>query len=506
MHNNGDCWRALRLHWRRRGGESLRGLFDADPRRFARFSASANGILLDYSKTAIIGETLRLLGSVARMANFGARKRLMFDGGIVNKSERRAALHIALRADENATICCGGENIMPDVISERKRMLRFAEQCRREYADVVHIGIGGSDLGPQTAAAALQQWNAKTPRVHYVSNMDGAHLADALAGLDARRTMVIASSKTFTTAETLANAADALRWLEDGVGKSRARAQFVAITAAPEKARAFGARRVFRYWQWVGGRYSLWGAVGLPLAIAIGRRRFEELLQGARLMDEHFRAAPPRKNLPLLLAFVGVFHRTICGYPSRAVVPYEQHLHLLPAYLQQLDMESNGKSAAASSPASPVVWGAVATNAQHAFFQMLHQGADVVPCEFIVAARDNNDCYKRRRLVVANCLAQSAALMNGRHDKECADSHRRFCGNRPSITLMPDELTPKVLGALLALFEHRAFAEGTLWGVNPFDQFGVELGKEVARQIDNGEDAQMDSSTRGLMAHYRAAN
>ena len=500
-------WRALRGHWRRRRGETLRGLFEKDGRRFGRFSAEAGGVLLDFSKTAINGDALRLLVGLARAAGVVEMRRGMFAGDAVNQSENRPALHVALRAPDDARVVCGGANIIAEVARERRAMLVFAEQLRREkkYSDIVNIGIGGSDLGPKTATEALTPW-CDGPRAHYVSNIDGAHLHDTLQKLNPRRTFFVFSSKTFTTAETLANAEDALRWLQKTVGKTRALKQCAAATAAPQRARAFGVENVFRYWQWVGGRYSLWGAVGLPLACAVGKRRFNEMLQGARLMDEHFRRAPLQKNLPALLAMVGVWHRNVCGYQSRVVVPYEQRLHLLPSYLQQLDMESNGKSVLqngkrAPHSSAPVVWGAAGTNAQHAFFQMLHQGADVVPCEFIVAARGGSRA--RRRVVVANCLAQSAALMNGRAN---ADGHRNFAGNRPSVTLMIPELTPQTLGMLLALYEHRAFVEGVLWGVNPFDQFGVELGKETALKINaalaEGGEQKQDSSTRGLMAQY----
>ncbi len=512
------AWRALRSHWRAQKNVSLRRLFAEDARRFQNFSVEAEGFLLDFSKTALASDSLRLLFRLASAARLAAHRRAMFAGGTVNKSEKRAALHTALRAEESAEFFCGGENIMPAVAAERRKMLAFAEKCRSEkkHSDVLHIGIGGSDLGPKTAAAALQPLReGDSPRIRFISNMDGAHLAKALQNANPRNALIIVSSKTFTTAETMANARDAMRWMQNAVGKKRAREQCIAITAAPSRAREFGAGAVFRSWEWVGGRYCLWGAAGLPVALAIGKHKFNEMLAGARAMDMHFLSAPVRKNLPAMLALIGVWHRNVCGYPTRAVIPYEERLRLLPQYLQQLDMESNGKNArqdgaAARIATAPVVWGAAGTDAQHAFFQMLHQGSDIVPCEFIVAARDGGGddiaslAPGRRRLVVANCLAQSSALMLG---KAGGDGCRRFPGNRPSVTLMTDEFNPRAFGALLALYEHRAFCEGTLWGVNPFDQWGVELGKTTASEIADAlcgdVSADGDSSTRGLAGYYR---
>lgn len=490
--------------------QSLPQLFTDDPRRFEKFSLTLDDLLLDFSKTALTENAVALLLQLADAAGVAARRDAMFAGDIVNDSEQRAALHVALRGGRNENIK-GMENVTADVLAQRRDMLDYAEQCRDgrltaadggRFSNVVNIGIGGSDLGPAMAAAALAPYRDGL-RPHFVSNMDGAHLADTLAHLDAKRTLVIISSKTFTTRETLENAARARDWL--AANNAAADQHLVAVTAAADKAQAFGCGRVFSYASWVGGRYSLWGAVGLPLALAIGAAPFGEFLAGGRDTDVHFCTAPMRQNLPLMLGLVGVWHRNACGYPTRAVLPYDQRLRLLPEYLQQLDMESNGKPAMHAT--APVVWGTAGTNAQHAYFQMLHQGTDIVPCEFLLAARATAADNEQHRLLVANCLAQSAALMHG-DDDENKPPHRRFAGNRPSVTLLYRELTPRTLGRLIALFEHRAFVEGVLWGINSFDQWGVELGKTLANALhsrldEDSGDSGDDSSTRGLLGHYR---
>ncbi len=502
----------------------MRRLFAEDARRFENFSLSLDDLLLDFSKTSLSAETIALLCRAAEEAEVCARRDAMFAGALINTGENRAALHVALRAPSGQKIFCGGKNIMPAVGAARKEMLDFAEDCRsgrtggadgKPFSDAVNIGIGGSELGAAAAVAALRACGGGL-RLHFVSSMDGAHLSDVLAGLDARRTLVVVSSKSFATAETMLNARAAAEWLAAGIGSGKVSRHLVAATAEAEKARAFGAGRVFMSWDWVGGRFSVWGAAGLPLALAVGAKHFNDFLAGARAMDEHFCTAPPRENLPLMLGMIGVWHRNICGYAARAVLPYNRRLHLLPAYLQQLDMESNGKPAqTGAAKTAPVVWGGEGTNAQHAYAQMLHQGTDIVPCEFIFAAEEFDSGGKdktasgvsakaRRRLLAANCFAQSAALMLG---KRAPDAPRRdFPGGRPSLTLVFRRLAPHSLGRLLALFEHRAFVEGALWGVNSFDQWGVELGKTLASRLHanmDGDAAAEDSSTRGLLAHFR---
>ena len=513
---------------RRLAGRRIGGLFAADARRFEGFSCRVDDLLLDFSKTSISRAALAKLLALAKAAGVEARRDEMFAGKKINRSEGRAVGHAALRAGENSPLFAtpAARRMAALARAQRAAMLRFAEQCRagkiaaangKRFLDVVNIGIGGSDLGVAMATAALAPFGktgggGKGLRAHFVANMDGAHLRDVLANLRVEKTLVVVSSKTFTTAETLSNARLAQEWLQKALGKKAAAAHIVAATAAPKLAAAFGVSRVFCYGNWVGGRFSLWGAAGLPLALSVGAAHFNELLRGAESMDLHFCQASAAGNMPLLLGLVGVWHRNVCGYPTRAILPYDERLRLLPAHLQQLDMESNGKSAgmdgkAARLQTAPVVWGSAGTNAQHAYFQMLHQGADIVPAEFVVSAKPVAAPAKQHRLLLANCLAQSAALMQG--DKTAADAQKRFAGNRPSITLMQKQLTPFALGRLLALYEHRAFVEGVIWEVNSFDQWGVQLGKSMAKKLaplfDSAAASKtQDASTRGLLAHCRA--
>ena len=514
------AWRDLFAHQQARHPVSLSRLFAENTQRFEAFSLQFDDLLLDFSKTSINADTVALLQNLALATKVAVRRDAMFAGNAINDSENRAVLHTALRAaptDGDVAATALASDAVATAIAARRRLLNFAERCRnsgvtaangKAFTDVVNIGIGGSDLGPAMAVAALAPYH-DGPCLHFVSNMDGAHLADTLAVLDARRTLVIISSKTFTTTETLANAERARQWLADIVGDAPSRRQLVAVTAATERARQWGCEEIFNYHDWVGGRYSLWGAVGLPLALAIGASHFEEFLTGGREIDQHFLTAPPTQNLPLMLGLIGVWHRNICDYPTRAILPYDQRLHLLPSYLQQLDMESNGKQAARVT--APVVWGSAGTNAQHAYFQMLHQGTDIIPCEFIIAARGFEADGEQQQLLVANCLAQSTALMRGDGGDESKPPHRRFAGNRPSVTLFYRQLTPRTFGRLISLFEHRTFVEGAVWGINSFDQWGVELGKTLAKRLhekitaadraaDGGDE---DSSTQGLLQHYR---
>ena len=418
------------------------------------------------------------------------------------------------------------------------RWAKFADAVRsgsasgatgKKITDIVNIGIGGSDLGPAMATLALAPWH-DGPRAHFVSNVDGAHIHDTLKGLDPETTLFIIASKTFTTIETMTNAETAQKWIEAALGKSATAHHFVAVSTALDKVAKFGiaSDRVFGFWDWVGGRYSLWGAIGLPIMIAVGPENFRAFLAGAHAMDEHFRTAPPEENIPILMGLVGFWHRVICGYPARAVIPYDQRLSRFPAYLQQLDMESNGKrvtldGTAAATPTGPLVWGEPGTNGQHAFFQLLHQGTDVIPVEFLAAAVGHEpDLRHHHDLLLANVLAQSAALMKGRTleearaqmlDKGMAAAevdriapHRVFTGNRPSITLLYKTLDPYTFGRLIALYEHRVFVEGVLFGINSFDQWGVELGKELATGllpvVEGKQDASTsDASTAGLVRH-----
>ena len=497
----------------RAAAEPLRilDLFEADPMRAADFSAETDDLRLDYSKTALTADLRRALIALCDRVDLAGRRAAMFEGRPINETEGRAVLHTALRNLDGPPVRVDGNDVMEEVRATLARMRDFAEALRDgglkapggRFTDVVNIGIGGSDLGPAMAVQALAPY-ADGPRCHFVSNVDGAHVADTLRPLDPTRTLVIVASKTFTTIETMTNASTARDWMEAGGGDPGL--QFAALSTAAERTAEFGipADRVFGFADWVGGRYSVWGPIGLSLMIAIGAERFTDFLRGGQAMDRHFRAAPWAENLPVLLALVGIWHHQVCGYPTRAVLPYDQRLARLPAYLQQLEMESNGKSVAMSGaalawPSGPVVWGEPGTNGQHAFYQLIHQGTAVVPCEFMIAARGHEpDLAHHHRLLVANCLAQSEALMRGRSLEEARARlagrfegaeldrqarHRVFPGNRPSVTLIYPQLTPFVLGQIIALYEHRVFVEGVILGINSFDQWGVELGKELATAL-----------------------
>jgi glucose-6-phosphate isomerase len=531
---------ALRSHHRARGDVDMRAAFADDPGRFERFSFGQDDLLLDVSKCALTGETVRLLQDLAVAAGVERRRDAMFAGEAINTTEHRAVLHVALRNPPGRPLMFDGRDVARDVTSVLDAMAGFAEGVRdgaiagstgKRFTDIVNIGIGGSDLGPAMATLALAPYH-DGPRAHYVSNVDGAHIADTLKGLDPSTTLFIIASKTFTTIETMTNAATARRWIERELGTDAVPAHFAAVSTALDKVSAFGIAedRVFGFWDWVGGRYSLWSAIGLPIMIAVGAEYFRAMLAGAHEMDEHFRTAPLSGNLPMMLGLVGYWHRVVCSYPARAVIPYDQRLARLPAYLQQLDMESNGKRVAidglpVTTPTGPLVWGEPGTNGQHAFFQLLHQGTDVIPVEFLVAAEGHEPGLRHHHdLLLANCLAQSEALMKGRTLEEAkaqmrangmpADQveaiapHRVFPGNRPSMTLLYRLLDARTLGRLIALYEHRVFVEAQLYGINAFDQWGVELGKELATgllPVVEGREKpdSRDSSTAGLVRHMR---
>ncbi len=528
----------LASHRDRLAAMSMRQLFAADSGRFEKLSVSSEDFLLDFSKTRLDGPALSALLALAQSADVAGHAAAMFAGAAINGTEGRAVLHTALRADAGDRFRVGGEDVVGMVVAERERMLGFAEGVRRgaiagvggRFTDVINIGIGGSDLGPAMATRALRPWH-DGPRLHYVSNVDGADIADTLATLDPARTLVLAASKTFTTVETLTNAMTARRWIVAALGEAAVAAHFAAMSTAGDKVGAFGitADRTFGFWHWVGGRYSVWSAIGLPLAIAIGAEHFGSFLAGARAMDRHLLAAPPAENLPVLLALIGVWHRNVWDHPALAVLPYAQRLARFPAYLQQLDMESNGKGvdvtgARVAISTGPVVFGEPGTNGQHAFFQLLHQGTDVVPAEFLVAAEGEPGRDDHQNLLLANCFAQSEALMRGRTLGEAQAElrargmaeaavaglapHRVFPGDRPSTTLLFRRLDPFTLGRLIALYEHKVFVQGVIWGVNSFDQWGVELGKELATgllaAVEGKAPATGSGSTAGLVAAARA--
>ncbi len=453
-----------------------------------------------------------------------AKRDAMFRGDKINTTEDRAVLHTALRNRSATPVLVDGQNVMPSVQDTLKRMQKFCQDVRqggicaadkRPFTDVVNIGIGGSDLGPAMATLALAPFH-DGPRTHFISNIDGAHVHDVLKGLDPRRTLVIIASKTFTTIETMTNAKTVARWLTEALGDQHTQ-HLAAVSSATDATTAFGIdpARVFGFEDWVGGRYSVWGPVGLPLMLAIGPDNFDDFLQGAFEMDTHFRTAPLSENMPVVLALVGIWHNNICGYPTRAVLPYDQRLSRLPAYLQQLDMESNGKGvtqdgAPLTRDSGPIIWGEPGTNGQHAFYQLIHQGTAVIPCEFLIAAQGfEPDLQHHHDLLVANCLAQSEALLQGRESLIVKSSHREFPGNRPSTTLMYRQLTPHTLGKIIALYEHRVFVEGVIWGINSFDQWGVELGKELANSmlpmvVNQGDSNNVDTSTAKLLNAYHA--
>ena len=528
-------WDALRDHHAAVEGRAILDLF-ADANRAEGFSVKADGMLLDYAKTNLDARGRDLLIALATTAKVAQKRDAMFAGAKINETEGRAVLHTALR-NLNASVMVDGKDVMPEVRATHTRISAFADDVRTgrfvgqggKITDVVNIGIGGSDLGPAMAVLALAPFH-DGPRCHFVSNVDGAHVHDVLKGLNPETTLVIVASKTFTTIETMTNAETARVWMATRV--TTPAAQFAAVSTSAEKTAAFGidAARVFGFEDWVGGRYSMWGPIGLALMLAIGPKGFDQFLAGGAAMDAHFRSAPFEQNLPVLLALIGLWHNQICGYTTRAVLPYDQRLSRLPAYLQQLEMESNGKRVAMDGsdlalPSGPVVWGEPGTNGQHAFYQLIHQGTRVVPCEFLFARRGHEpDLAHQHLLLVSNCLAQSEALMRGRSLDEARAimakkgltgdeldrqaRHRVFPGNRPSTTLAYDQLTPFVLGQIIALYEHRVFVEGVILGINSYDQWGVELGKELALALqpvlEGTQDAAgKDGSTAQLAAWFR---
>ncbi|KPK19242.1 MAG: glucose-6-phosphate isomerase [Betaproteobacteria bacterium SG8_41] len=533
------AWRALEQHRTALADVRLRRLFEEDPRRFDRLSVADSGILLDYSKQAVTPDTMRLLLALARECDLENSIRRLFSGERVNTTENRAALHMALRAAKPMML--DGSDVTRDVaavLSQMKRLVAAVRNGRargatgRKFTDIVNIGIGGSDLGPRLVCDALAR-DARSPlRAHFVSNVDGSSITSVLQALSPATTLVIVASKTFTTAETLTNGLTARSWLERKLrGKAAIARHLCAVSSAPARAVEFGvpAERVFKMWDWVGGRYSLWSAVGLPIALALGMARFEELRAGARAIDEHFAGAPLARNLPVLLGLLEVWNVNFRGAATRAVLPYDERLRLLPSYLQQLEMESCGKSATLDGgmvdyATAPVTWGTPGTDGQHAYFQMLHQGTAPVPADFIACCRPHHPLRRHHDMLLANFLAQTEALARGMTPDEAAASmrgqgvseaeimrllpHRVFPGNRPTTSILLDALNPRTLGALIALYEHKVFVQSVIWNINAFDQWGVELGKQLANRIlpeleGAAPVAGHDASTLALIRHYR---
>ncbi len=527
-------WGALCSHYDELRDVELRTLFSGDPRRGETMAAEAAGLYLDYSKNRLTSETIRLLVALAEKCGLRQRIESMFSGEKINTTEDRAVLHTALRARADADVRVEGHNVVPDVHAELDRMATFATRVRdgvwrgatgEPIRFVVNIGIGGSDLGPAMATEALRAYSLDSIESFFVSNIDGADFTDVADQIEAERTLFVICSKTFGTLETLTNARTARSWLVSQLGDEAAVSKhFVAVSTNREKVSAFGIDpdNMFGFWDWVGGRYSLPSAVGLSLMLSIGADAFREMLAGFRDMDDHFREAPFERNLPVLLGLIGLWYNNFHGFETMAVLPYCQELSRFGDYLQQLDMESNGKRVSLSGAeiewqSGPIVWGQPGTNGQHAFYQLLHQGTKIVPADFIGFSRPNHDLLEHHDLLMANMLAQAGALAFGRTSDELRAAgvggalapHRTFPGNRPSNVILGEELTPRSLGSLVALYEHKVFVQGSLWQVNSFDQWGVELGKELAGRIagevsGNPDDSlEHDSSTNRLIARYK---
>jgi glucose-6-phosphate isomerase len=531
----------LKAHQAAMAAVHMRDLFAGDPQRFERFSLQAGGVLLDYSKNRITDETMGLLVRLAEEADVAGWRERMFNGEKINNTENRAVLHVALRNRSNHPVIIDGEDVMPKVNAVIGRMGVFAEKVRsgewcgytgEHITDVVNIGIGGSDLGPQMVVQALKPYRHPRLKVHFISNVDGAHVKEALEVLNPQTTLFVVSSKTFTTQETMANAHYVRSWfLAQARAERHIARHFVAVSTNREAVAAFGIdpANMFEFWDWVGGRYSLWSAIGLSIVLAVGAERFIELLEGAQQMDEHFRDAPLAQNMPVILALLGVWYNNFFGAESHVILPYDHYLRSLPGYLQQADMESNGKSVDRAGrvvdyPTGAIVWGATGINGQHAFYQLLHQGTRMIPADFIVSVEPHTELQQHHDIVIANFMAQTEALMRGRNREEtrreigstaseAADagefvSHKMFDGNHPSNAILLQKLTPHTLGMLIALYEHRIFVQGVIWNLNSFDQWGVEFGKQLARRILPELHAAApvgghDASTNALINYYR---
>jgi glucose-6-phosphate isomerase len=535
-----QCFAQLEAHRVTMQDYSIADLFKSDPHRFSHYHIQYDDFLLDYSKHRINSATMAHLLNLARSCQLEEKRNAFFAGDHVNTTEKRAALHMALRRMSDAPLIVDGINIIPQIKIEQNKVDMFAEAVRRgqicgatgePLTEIINIGIGGSDLGPAMAARALSPFIQQGINLYFVSNVDGADLADTLKKVDIRKTLFIISSKTFTTQETMANAHAARAHIIQELGPDAVQHHFCAVSTKLDLVKKFGisADRIFGFWDWVGGRYSLWSAISLALTIGIGPENMRSFLQGGHDIDEHFTSSALDQNMPVIMALLGIWYRNIWGYDAQAVIPYDQRLARFPAYLQQLEMESNGKSVTRLGQqlfhaTSPLVWGEAGTNGQHAFFQMLHQGTDIIPVDFIVAAYPTHASDQQHQLLFANCLAQSEALMMGRNTEQTRHSlkaahmseeeieflvpHKTFVGNRPSSTLIYSSLTPRNLGRLVALYEHKVFVQSVIWDINPFDQWGVELGKELCGQLvpyvcDDQKSADaLNQSTAGLI-HYR---
>jgi glucose-6-phosphate isomerase len=536
-----QTWHALKAHQKVMAKASVRELFEQNPGRFEQFSLQLGDILLDYSKNIIATETLPLLLKLAQEAGLPQAIEHMFGGEKINFTEDRAVLHVALRNRSPRAIQVDGQDVMPEVRRVLGHMRQFSESIRsgrwtgytgKRITDVVNIGIGGSDLGPVMATEALKPYGQPSLNVHFVSNIDGTHLAETVKHLDPQTTLFIVASKTFTTQETLVNAQSARTWLLASAKEEGAVAKhFVAVSTNAAEVQKFGidTANMFEFWDWVGGRYSLWSAIGLSIAVYIGMDNFEAFLQGGHDMDEHFRHAPLEKNLPVVMGLLGIWYNNFWGAQTHAVLPYDQYLHRFPAYLQQLDMESNGKHVdhdgkTVDYSTGPVIWGEPGTNGQHAFYQLIHQGTKLIPADFLAPVESHNALGEHHKILLSNFFAQTEALMRGKSKAEARAElhgtglssaemtrllqHKVFTGNKPTNSILFQKLDPKTLGSLIALYEHKVFVQGTIWGINSFDQWGVELGKQLAKNIlpelARSETTHAhDASTNGLINAYK---
>lgn len=535
------AWKDLENNYADVRGMNMREMFAADPDRFEKFSVSMNNMLVDYSKNRVTADTMKLLFDLARESGLEKARDAMFSGEKINTTENRAVLHTALRNRSDRPVFVDGKDVMPQINAVLKKMESFSNTVRsgewkgatgKAMTDIVNIGIGGSDLGPVMVVEALKHYRKEGLNTHFVSNVDGTHIVETLKSLNPETTLFIVASKTFTTQETLTNAKTAREWLVKSLGEDAVAKHFVALSTNTEEVTKFGIdpANMFEFWDWVGGRYSLWSAIGLSIAISVGFDNFVELLTGGFEMDEHFRTAPLEKNIPVILAVLGVWYHNFFGAEAYAVLPYDQYLHRLPAYLQQADMESNGKGVTkAGRPVSyttgPILFGEPGTNGQHSFYQLIHQGTHLIPCDFIVPAISLNETGDHHPILLSNVFAQAEALMKGKTAAEVRAefeaqgaseekiqallNHKIFSGNRPSNTILVEKIDPRTLGRLIAMYEHKIFVQGVIWNVNSYDQWGVELGKQLAKKIlpeikgDTTVTAH-DSSTNGLINAARA--
>jgi glucose-6-phosphate isomerase len=538
------AWKALLDHKAKLAATTMRELFAADPQRFSKMSREACGLFVDYSKHRTTDETLQLLFALAKQAKVAEWRDKMFAGEKINGTEGRAVLHTALRNRSNTPVLLDGKDVMPEVNRVLAKMRDFTDRVRdgqwkghtgKTITDIVNIGIGGSDLGPVMVTEALRPYWKAGLNCHFVSNVDGTHMAETLKVVDAERTLFIVASKTFTTQETLTNAKTARAWLLEklGAGNDAVAKHFVALSTNAKEVSGFGidTQNMFEFWDWVGGRYSLWSAIGLSIACMIGMDCFDELLAGGHAMDHHFRTAPLEQNLPVIMGMLGIWYANFFGAETHAILPYDQYMHRFAAYFQQGDMESNGKSVDREGhritdySTGPVIWGEPGTNGQHAFYQLIHQGTRIIPCDFIAPVETHNPVGKHHEILLANFFAQPEALMRGKTPDEAraelvaqklpADRiealvpHKTFVGNRPTTSIMTQKITPKALGSLIALYEHKIFTQGIVWDIYSFDQWGVELGKQLASKIlpeleSSAAVSSHDASTNGLINYYKS--